>query len=59
MSQDLAFQQGASELQTFGRLKKKTSPLRIHFVWLIPTELHHLFFCLTLHFNLLLALVLI
>jgi hypothetical protein len=44
MSQDLAFEQGASRLQTSANLctfSIHTSPLRMHFPLLHPTELRH------------------
>jgi hypothetical protein len=49
MSQVLALQQGASQLQTSKNLRtfsvNITSPLRIHFPLLNPVELHH--YCVT------------
>jgi hypothetical protein len=46
MSQDLALQQGASQLQTVSAdlwtfSTNITSPLMIHFSLLNPTKLHH------------------
>jgi hypothetical protein len=50
MSQDLALEQGASQLQTTSENLwafsiNITSPLRIHFPLLNPVELHH--YCVT------------
>jgi hypothetical protein len=67
-SQDLAIQQGASRLQTSANLRtftiNMTSPLKIHFPLLNPTELRHyrvtcIFYCLRLIFSLILVLDLV